>query len=481
MIKCTAASNPVADVTWFKDNAPADSLRYRTHNYGLEIGTNTSENDSGVYVVQAIVMETGQLDQRVITVETHIRPRITDIELNGQVIDEVEAIEGEGLLVNCKATATPRSTYSWLSVRNQMTKTNLSEIYGYVVDSERGTLNIQRVKPEDNGAVICHAENAAGFDEREIKVNVMTKPIVTSLRNVSAPEGESSTIECRASGNPLPTLALRKEGEGQTDIFDGQAGRILVRTYTGRNNDENVLTVTINNLERSDDGLYYCQAENKAGKAVTAGHLQIQFKPDLESNKVLVKTWKDHTVNLTCVANSIPNATIQWYDANGNNLDGNYRYQIRSIPGSSDLTVDPRQEQAYGDYKCRAENQLGWAEIVIRLEEAFAPKEIDRAVAIKKSPQSISFRFEGPADDGGLPISKYQATFYEIENKDETQRTKTWIAGFSDAFTIDGLRPLKRYRFKFRAINDAGVGPEGAELDDELPNESQPERVMIIL
>lgn len=426
-------------------------------------------------------METGQLEQRQITVEVHIRPRITDIVVNGQVIDEVEAVEGESLSVNCKATATPRSMYSWLSVRSPTRKSNLSEIYGYQVDSEAGTLTITKVKPEDNGMLVCRAENAAGHDEREIKINVMTKPVITRLDNVSAPEGGQVRVECRASGNPLPMLVVRKEGEGQSDIFDGQAGRMSVQLYTGPRGEENVLILTINNLEKSDDGLYYCQGENKAGRAVAAGHLQVQYKPDLSDNKVLVKTWKDHPVNLTCTANSIPNATIKWYDSMGNSLEGNYRYQVRvSTPGTSDLTVDPRQEQAYGEYKCEAENSLGSSSIVITLEEAFAPGDIQAANVIKKSPQSISFRFDGPSYDGGLPITKYQATYYEVSNRDETTRTKTWVAGYSDTFTIEHLRPETRYRFRFRAINDAGVGPEGAEMDDELPNESQPERVMVI-
>lgn len=263
-------------------------------------------------------------------------------------------------------------------------------------------------------------------------------------------------------------------------MFDGQS-RISVQSFTGPKGEESVLIVTISNLEKSDDGRYYCQAENKAGKAIGVGHLEVQFRPDLDGNNRLVKTWKDHVVNLTCTANSIPNATIKWYDSQGNPLEGNYRYQIRyPTPASSDLTVDPRQAQAYGDYKCEAENSLGVSSIVIRLEEAFPPDVIISAKVIKKSPQSISFSFDGVKSDGGLPITKYQVAFYELHSREDTKRTKTWITGFTDAYTVDGLRPETKYSFKFRAINDAGLGPEGAEIEDELPNESQPERVMII-
>lgn len=145
--------------------------------------------DSGIYTVQAIVMETGQLEQRLIAVETHIRPRITDIEIRGQIVDEIEAVEGEGLSVDCKATATPRSTISWLSVRSETRKSNLSQVYGYQVNPETGELTITRVKPEDDGFLICHAENAAGADEREIKISVLTKPVITRLDNLSSPEG----------------------------------------------------------------------------------------------------------------------------------------------------------------------------------------------------------------------------------------------------------------------------------------------------
>lgn len=77
---------------------------------------------------------------------------------------------------------------------------------------------------------------------------------------------------------------------------------------------ETVGTLTILDTQRADDGLYECMASNKGDKAYKNGHITVEFPPSFEAsmNQLPVWTWDMKPANLTCLAESIPNATIEW-------------------------------------------------------------------------------------------------------------------------------------------------------------------------
>ena len=59
---------------------------------------------------------------------------------------------------------------------------------------------------------------------------------------------------------------------------------------------------------------HLCRAENSGGFSEQTGHLQVQFSPDLSLTPLRkVKTWDNRPVNISCIADAIPNATIKWY------------------------------------------------------------------------------------------------------------------------------------------------------------------------
>ena len=421
-------------------------------------------------------METGRLESRDIVIEVHIIPTIVEIGPGeGTENKEIEVTEGEEAKLTCRAEASPKSYYSWMDPKSR----NVSDRYGYIVNRETGDLVISKVnKDTDSGNFRCIAENHAGSSTKDLYVNIITKPLVTSFLNISAAERTNTKLECRAAGNPLPDLMIRRDGS--PDRLENQPERIALELTNDRN--EAVLSVQLFQIERSDDGLYYCTASNRAGKVEGVGHLEVQYPPDMSLNPSVVKTWENHEINITCIANAVPNATITWYNSAGSSLAENYRYRIFNYPGRSLLAIDPRQPDAWGSYKCKAVNIHGEGSSLITLEQAFPPQAILSASVIKESPQSITFRFEGPDNTGGLPITKFHVVYFEdmFSGMPEGPRRHSWPVNPRNTYTLNDLRPQTRYSFRFAAQNDAGIGPEGAEIKTELPNESQPEKVNII-
>lgn len=119
--------------------------------------------------------------------------------------------------------------------------------------------------------------------------------------------------------------------------------RIIIETDTRERGDqmETTAIMVITSLNRTDDGLYECIAQNDGklhnyiifktvymiykilfdiiifyyvgGEARRNGHLIVQYKPSFEKmSREPVWSWNARTVNLTCVAEGIPNATIKW-------------------------------------------------------------------------------------------------------------------------------------------------------------------------
>jgi neurocan core protein len=288
-------------------------------------------------------------------------------------------------------------------------------------------------KIDDRGEFTCIAENAAGKVEQKTNFLVTVRPSITSFTNVSYDVNRESRLECRAHGDPRPILSIRKDGA--TRAF--QEGDPRVAFEERKENEETVLIVSFMDTQREDDGLYYCAAENKNGqnRVERVGHLQVRFPPDLRQTPLTsVKTWDLRPVNMTCIAESIPNATINWWFYGVQIFNGRDNlYSIDdSIAGVSRLFVKPTQAAGgshtgiYGAYKCEAENPLGRAEMTIKLEQAYRPSAILQVTHEKITPTTVTFKLVGPTNDGGLPVKTIHVQYREEEKPWETMLQRQW-------------------------------------------------------
>lgn len=74
---------------------------------------NVQESDDGVYTCRAVVIETGELNERNIRVEVQVLPKIQPFE------GELEAVEDQPFSVKCNATGKPVPTFEWIKDSNQ--------------------------------------------------------------------------------------------------------------------------------------------------------------------------------------------------------------------------------------------------------------------------------------------------------------------------------------------------------------------------
>ncbi|CAB3247204.1 unnamed protein product [Arctia plantaginis] len=468
-IMCEVTAEPSPSVDWFKEGNPiVTGERYVIHTNGLMI-RNVEESDDGTYTCRAVVIQTGELAERNIKLEVYTAPEMEERE------PRVEIREGESAAISCKARGKPNPTYSWIRAS---TRENLASTSRFSVQENSGLLTIDRVEAGDYGKYICSAVNQAGQNETEIEVEVLVRPRIFELYNVTAPEKQEATLECRATGRPAPRITFRKLSSPDRFLNGpNDNGRITIDTTSRQSGDqmESSAVITISKLNRTDDGLYECVAENDGGEARRNGHLTVQFRPTFENMpRIPIWSWNQRPANLSCTAESIPNATIKWRFREADLVESP-QVKIYGSGPSSYVIVTPTDRGLFGPYKCIATNTLGEDEHIIHFREAFPPHTITQARQELITATSVSFNINGPSEDDGPPILAFIAQYKENGNFDwNLSLNRTWSV--NSPYIVENLRPMVTYDFRFAAINQVGPGSWGAPLTVIMPRRSPPEQ-----
>jgi neural cell adhesion molecule len=241
----------------------------------------------------------------------HTPPTFEDMQT------EAEVVEGDSGSITCVARGKPMPHYYWVRGGTQQ---DLSSTERFSTNPQTGVLTINPAHRNDRGQYKCRAKNAAGDVERSVTLSVVVRPHIDELINISVPLDREATIKCVASGWPLPFVTFQRLGSPNRMVLGAQPNddRIVLvqkELQPAKPNEEKRAQgeLIISGILRSDDGLYACVASNKGGEAVKNGHITAEFPPSFANAPMKESwSWDRHPVNITCLAESIPNATITW-------------------------------------------------------------------------------------------------------------------------------------------------------------------------
>ncbi|XP_049301474.1 fasciclin-2 isoform X2 [Anopheles funestus] len=475
IVRCEVTANPPATVDWLRNGDQIKSSgRYVIENRGLLI-KNITEADDGVYTCRAAVMSTGELKNREIRVEVQIMPEVQRLP---RVMD---AVEGQSFSVMCNATGKPVPEFQWIKKGTQQ---NAADLDRFSVNSITGQLDISTVEQQDHDNYACIARNPAGHSESVMKLNVLIRPKIIEFINITVSENEEAVFVCKAFGRPAPEITFRRYGTVEEYSIGLQVSddRIILEQSTDDEKGETVGTLRISKLATTDDGLYECIARNRGDVAFKVGHITVEYRPIFDHMKALppVYTWEERTANLSCFAQAIPNATIEWRfnDRRVQDLyDQNLRIENEGL--RSDLLVTPRDRRYYTAYKCVAHNRLGSAEHLMELREARIPESVPQAKPRVVSATSITFDIMAPPVEPGLPLTAFSVQWKEQFQSDwNFAFNRTWSP--DSPYIVEGLRPQTAYSFRFAARNVVGLSQWGAYVDQSTPRRSEPETPRIL-
>ncbi|XP_021063621.1 cell adhesion molecule 1 isoform X6 [Mus pahari] len=245
--------NPNRQTIYFRDFRPLKDSRFQLLNFSsseLKVSlTNVSVSDEGRYFCQ---LYTDPPQESYTTITVLVPPRNLMID-----IQKDTAVEGEEIEVNCTAMASkPATTIRWFKGNKELKGKSEVEEWSdmYTVTSQ---LMLKVHKEDDGVPVICQVEHPAvtGNLQTQRYLEVQYKPQVHiqmtyPLQGLTR-EGDAFELTCEAIGKPQPVMVtwVRVDDEmPQHAVLSGP-------------------NLFINNLNKTDNGTYRCEASNIVGKA----------------------------------------------------------------------------------------------------------------------------------------------------------------------------------------------------------------------
>ncbi|XP_052752510.1 basement membrane-specific heparan sulfate proteoglycan core protein isoform X3 [Galleria mellonella] len=229
-------------------------------------------------------------------------------------------IKEVGSTVSFTCQAQSRMTRSRLRVT--WSKEGGSLPYGRsMVDEASGSLWIQNLQDTDTGKYVCETTDgistAQATASLTVGVNQRTVPEVTIVSAVKDYiEGETIELECRATGNPAPTLSWRRAN-----------GQPLPQTANSQNG-----LLIIEQSREEDSGEYRCTAINTEGSNDRIAVVNVRPRPYTPPREKLTVSNASPTIhegqdiNIVCTATqSVAPGSIQWVRQDGTAFYGNVR------------------------------------------------------------------------------------------------------------------------------------------------------------
>ncbi|XP_057684850.1 contactin-5-like [Corythoichthys intestinalis] len=255
----------------------------------------------------------------------------------------VLASRGVTVRLECFALGNPVPTITWRKINGNIPKKAR-------LRKSQAVLEISNIQQEDSGTYECKAENSRGGASFKGHLQVYTLPQwVRMINDTQLDSGENLQWECKATGRPRPTYRWLRNGlpltsQGRVEIVNGE--------------------LSIHKLQPVDSGMYQCVAENKYGTIYSNAELKIlALAPVFVPNPVRVLATLGKDAFIDCKPRASPKPQITWRRG-VRSIQPNQRVMLLK---NNTLRIINASRADEGDYVCRAQNQLGWADMTATL------------------------------------------------------------------------------------------------------------------
>ncbi|GCC29613.1 hypothetical protein chiPu_0008056 [Chiloscyllium punctatum] len=213
---CGVESYPAAEITWTRNNIPIRPFdtRYSTKENGQILTIlSVEDTDNGVYCCTAN-NGVGSSVQSCGALQVKMKPKIT------RPPTDVRVLLGSKVVLPCSTMGNPKPAISWIK-----DETALKKDRPRTSVLESGNLRIRSVQIEDAGQYRCLARNSLGLEySRSVTLEVQDFNMTNATervpaRIVKAPTsqnvsfGSEVTLQCKATGVPIPTIKWLENGK----------------------------------------------------------------------------------------------------------------------------------------------------------------------------------------------------------------------------------------------------------------------------
>ncbi|XP_025067418.1 obscurin isoform X17 [Alligator sinensis] len=349
--ECILSHESVGEFQWTLNGTKVESGgRFRTPSKGRKYNLNIKKvvaTDAG-----EVVFTARNLISKALLIVKEKTPEIL------KDLEDKKSSTGQDVSLSCEFSK-PNGNMKWFKDGKAIRK---SQKYDLHQDGARSILIIHDVTTKDAGEYSCEMDDS----KTKALLTVEDKPnfFVTELSDLRAEEKGAAVFTCQTK-KTAPTVTWRK----------GTAELKASKKYEIRQKEE-LLQLTVNDLEKSDSDTYTCDigdVQSRAKLAVQA--LPVLFKQNLQNTE----TEEGSTVALRCELTK-PNAPVVWKKA-GAALQANAKYEMKQDGSVAELVIHNAKSEDAGRYTCDTGDQQTTAQVRIRALPAVIKEELKNVEA----------------------------------------------------------------------------------------------------
>nr|XP_037866817.1 obscurin isoform X8 [Bombyx mori] len=278
-----------------------------------------------------------------------------------QPLEAQRILQREPVSLQAVCTADPQPHVSWLLNGVELTPDATIVTSADTKDIEHGlkectfTLQIPTGRHADTGNYTIQAKNKYGVGESSARLDILLRPEIEGLKDVSAVPYEETTFVANVRANPIAEIQWSK---------DGYVIKPSSHIEISEDKDAEKYQLTVKKVGMDDAGVYTLTAKNEIGETAQQAKLIIRTGEPIFTKplkKQTVKDYDDCTLKVRC--DGEPKPEVKWY-VNGKEITNDDRHTVTTEVGGqvdSELDIKHFNSDDTGKYKVRALNLAGEA------------------------------------------------------------------------------------------------------------------------
>ncbi|XP_076672506.1 Down syndrome cell adhesion molecule 1 isoform X11 [Andrena cerasifolii] len=452
-VTCPVAGYPIESIVWERDTRvlPINRKQKVFPNGTLIIENVERMSDQATYTCVARNAQ-GYSARGTIEVQVMVAPGIVPF-----VIGEGPANWGDTVTATCTVLKGDYPIQIEWALNGEPISRNHYDISIVNTSKRVSLLTIDAVTARHAGEYTCSVSNAAGGTSysASLAVNVPPRWILEPTDKAFA-QGSDARVECKADGFPKPQVTWKRAaGDTPGDYTDLKLSNPDISVEDG--------TLSINNIQKTNEGYYLCEAVNGIGSGLSAVILiSVQAPPHFEIKLKNQTARRGEPAVLQCEAQGEKPIGILW-NMNNKRLDpkSDSRYTIREeILANgvlSDLSIKRTERSDSALFTCVATNAFGSDDTSINMIVQEVPEVPYGLKVLDKSGRSVQLSWAAPYD-GNSPIKRYVIEYKVSKGSWETDIDRVLVPGSQQNVAgVFNLRPATTYHLRIVAENEIGA------------------------
>ncbi|XP_025152781.1 Down syndrome cell adhesion molecule-like protein Dscam2 isoform X31 [Harpegnathos saltator] len=452
-VTCPVGGYPIESIVWERDTRvlPINRKQKVFPNGTLIIENVERMSDQATYTCVARNAQ-GYSARGTLEVQVMVAPEIMPF-----VIGEEPANWGDTITVTCTVLKGDHPIQIEWALNGEPISRDHPDITIVSTSKRVSLLTIDAVTARHAGEYTCTASNVAGGTSysASLAVNVPPRWILEPTDKAFA-QGSDAQVECKADGFPKPQVTWKRAaGDMPGDYTDLKLSNPDISVEDG--------TLSINNIQKTNEGYYLCEAVNGIGSGLSAVILiSVQAPPQFDIKLRNQTARRGEPAVLQCEAQGEKPIGILW-NMNNKRLDtkSDPRYTIREEILSngvlSDLSIKRTERSDSALFTCVATNAFGSDDTSINMIVQEVPEVPYGLKVLDKSGRSVQLSWAAPYD-GNSPIKRYVIEYKISKGSWETDIDRVLVPGSQQNVAgVFNLRPATTYHLRIVAENEIGT------------------------